>query len=267
MEARLQAHHAVQLVAAIGRGLVTARPDDGHTSLEWLDATECLAGALVQGPRPWRAALRVDGLRLEVHADDGKTVAFDLIGRTKKQARDWLRAEAGRLGAEVARIDPATAPYTIPEHPVGAGQRFAPPPEALAELARWIADGNLLLRGLAATWAGAAPVRLWPHHFDVGSVLPLEQRAGEAAPSIGVGLSPGDEGSAEPYFYVTPWPAPSPDALPALPAGGRWHREGWVGAMLVGGELVKGGEEQERRAREFLYRTASAVRHGGGGRS
>lgn len=135
-------------------------------------------------------------------------------------------------------------------------------PGSSARLARWFADGDAQLRPLAASWPGAAPVRVWPHHFDIGSVLPLGDGHGEDAPSIGAGLSPGDDGIPEPYLYVTPWPAPPADALPSLPAGGRWHREGWTGAVLTGGEIVAAGEgtAQAEAARAFLAGMVEALR-------
>jgi hypothetical protein len=102
---------------------------------------------------------------------------------------------------------------------------------------------------------------MWPHHFDVGVVLPLAKGEGGDALSIGAGLSPGDEGIHEPYFCVTPWPPPPAESLPDLPAGGRWHREGWIGAALLGSEgVVAGdGEAQAARARAFLARTVEAL--------
>jgi hypothetical protein len=86
---------------------------------------------------------------------------------------------------------------------------------------------------------------------------------GDEAPSLGLGLSPGDEGIPEPYFYVTPWPPPGPgEPLPDLPAPGRWHREGWTGAVLTGTEVVAAGDggAQAARASAFLAEAVSALR-------
>jgi hypothetical protein len=205
--ARLLLHHAAQLVAAVGRCLVAPRPDDGHTSLEWRAEARALAGQEVPGPRPWRAALRPDGLALAVLARDAEVGRLPLSGRTRAEAFAWIVDRAGALGA---------------------------------------------------------PVRVWPHHVDVGSVLPLGGGHGEGAASIGVGLSPGDEAIAEPYFYVTPWPPPPADSLPELPAGGRWRREGWTGAVLTGSEIVAagGGAAQAAEASTFLDGTVEALRAG-----
>ena len=216
----------------------------------------------MSGPRPWRAALRPEDLSLAVFAGGTEVDRLALEGRTRAAAFAWLATAARNLGGPAASPSPA-APYVIPGHEVETGVPFAGPPDgSLAELTRWFADGDALLRSVAAEWPGAAPVRLWPHHFDVGSVLPLEGGLGHEDPSIGVGLSPGDDGIAEPYLYVTPWPPPPAESLPALPAGGRWHLEGWTGAVLTGSEIVAAGgaDAQAALAAGFLRGAVEALR-------
>jgi hypothetical protein len=233
-EARLLLHHAAQLVAAVGRSLIPPHPDDGHTSLEWRARPRGFLGQEVPGTRPWRAALRPEELSISLIVGGEEVGLLPLAGRTQAEAFEWLVGRARGLGGSAERFSLAP-PYALPTHAVGAGAAFAAPgDDSLVELARWFGDGDALLRAVAEGWAGSAPVRVWPHHFDLGSVLPLGHAPGEEAPSIGVGLSPGDEGIAEPYLYVTPWPPPPAASLPELPAGGRWHREGWIGAVLTG---------------------------------
>jgi hypothetical protein len=259
---RIVLHHATQLVAAVGRSLITARADDGHTSLEWAQATRGLAGQTVQGPRPWRAALRVADLTLTVQAE-APVSELSLAGVTPEAAFEWLRGVARELGApaQSLRLD---APYTIPAYPGGPGAPFPRAGEASrSELAHWLANADDLLRGVAGSWPGAAPVRIWPHHFDVGSVLPRGTGGGEHdAPAIGIGLSPGDEGIPEPYLYVTPWPPPPAHSLPPLPAGGRWHTTGWTGALLTASEIVGAGgaAAQAALASRFLAGALEALR-------
>jgi hypothetical protein len=257
-EARLQLHHAVQLVAAVGRSLVPARGDDGHTSLEWRAKPRGFMGQEAPGARPWSAALSIDDLSLLVLAEEAEAGRLALRDRTKGEAFAWLVNQAHYLGASAEKLS-LDAPYTVPQDAVGAV--FTPPGDgSVAELGRWFGNAHTLLRGEAEGWAGAAPVRVWPHHFDIGSVLPFGPTGGEGAPSIVIGLSPGDETIPEPYFYVTPWPVPA--TLPDLPAGGHWHREGWTGAVLTGSEVVAagGGQAQGAAASAFLTRTDEALR-------
>ncbi len=261
-ESRLVLHYAAQLVAAVGRSLVPAVPDDGHTSLEWHRPSRSFVGREVPGDRPWRAALHAADLSIAVLTAGDEFGRLALAGHTMTEALAWILAQARELGAPADRLT-QDAPYTLPPHALAARSAFAVPADgSLAELGDWFTNGDALLRGVAEGWAGSAPVRVWPHHFDVGSVLPLGRALGENAASIGVGLSPGDEGIGEPYLYVTPWPAPDP--LPPLPAGGRWHRDGWTGAVLKGSEIVAAGAgpAQAAAAGLFLGGTVELLRSG-----
>ena len=262
--ARLLLHHAAQLVAAVGRSLVPARPDDGHTSLEWTPSPRGLASQEVAGTRPWRALLCLEEpAALVALVGRAEVDRLALEGRTRREAFQWLDERARSLGAPASRLS-LEAPYVLPAHPYGAADRFTSPGRgAVAELARWLADGDAVLRSVAAGWPRSAPVRVWPHHFDVGSVLPFGGGPTEDAPSVGIGLSPGDERIPEPYFYVTPWPTPSPsEELPTLPSGGRWHREGWTGAILSGSDVVAKGDgaAQAAAAKTFLTGAVQVLR-------
>jgi hypothetical protein len=63
----------------------------------------------------------------------------------------------------------------------------------------------------------------------VGAILTLD---GER--SIGLGFTPGDDWYDEPYWYVSPYPAPAADtARPALAGGAHWHDRGWFSAVLT----------------------------------
>jgi hypothetical protein len=257
-EARLVLHHASQIVASVGRSLVPPRPDDGHTSLAWDGVHRGLVGPEVAGERAWRAGLVPDDLSLVLIVERDLAHRRELGGLTKGAARAWLEEKALELAAPGARLG-FEAPYAMPAHPVDAGERFALPGDgSLAEVARWFADAEGLLCEMVAPWPGAAPVRVWPHHFDVGSVLPLGTGGSDEARSIGVGLSPGDDGIPEPYFYVTPWPPPEAgESLPDLAAPGRWHREGWTGAVLTGADVVAAGDAEAQAARSSAFLTGA----------
>ena len=81
-------------------------------------------------------------------------------------------------------------------------------------------------------------MRCWPHHFDIATLLAAGGEGGEAR-TIGFGMSPGDGSYGQPYFYVSPWPYPEPQRLRPLTQGGRWHTEGWLGAVLTGEDVVR----------------------------
>ena len=85
-----------------------------------------------------------------------------------------------------------------------------------------------------------SPIQIWPHHFDLGMLwLPGAKVAGQdpeneeySDKSMNLGFTFGDEGIPEPYFYITAYPLP--EAFPglSLPAGTKWHTQGFSGAVL-----------------------------------
>ena len=183
-----------------------------------------------------------------------------LDGMTLEDAFGWLESElAALLGRPVALDRPAEPPPLPP----GNGDRFATADaEAFRAFAAWFADGHRLLAAVAARHPGAAPVRCWPHHFDIATLLPLDAGGDpDTARSIGAGLQPGDGARPEPYLYVTPWPYPDPARLPPLAVGG-WHTAGWVGAVLEAEVLLAAGAAtaQARLAERFLDGAIAACR-------
>ena len=72
----------------------------------------------------------------------------------------------------------------------------------------------------------------------------LDAGGGEDGRSVNVGLSPGDGAYREPYWYVTPWPAPARKARPTLPVG-HWHTEGFTAAVLPASRIDAGRLDTE----------------------
>ena len=200
----------------MGRALIPMVPDDSHASLEWSTAGRLLVGGMT--PRKLRLGLRLTDLTLVVvDAAGSPQHELPLAGETLNQALAW----ANRMLGGAAPGSPA---LQMPDHVVGHGGAFrGRDREALAELARWYASADALLRSFVSSRPHAneraSPVRCWPHHFDIATLVSVQGGPPDQARTIGVGLSPGDSSYAEPYFYVTPWPAPDSATLPELPAG------------------------------------------------
>jgi hypothetical protein len=261
-DARGQLHHAAQVANAAAISLLPPAPDDSHTSFAWSAALGALVAREIPAPRPFRVALQVEALALTVlDLDDAPLARFPLDGHGRDDAVAWLQAWTTRAGGDGARVTmrrhfeiPGTAPDASHPWRLGDGAAFR-------ELAAWYGNADALLRAFAASEPGAGPVRCWPHHFDIATLVDEGADAGGAKHTTGVGLSPGDDSYAEPYLYVGPYPYPRADALPAL-AAGHWHREGWVGAVLTGSEIVAASapDAQARLATTFVSDAVAAVR-------
>lgn len=232
MDSLLELHHAAQLPAAAS-ALMKPKADYSHTTLAFEDG--CLVSQPVSDAR--RVGIHIQSLQLRLGTMAAPTQTLDLPGRTKSDALTWLRSE---LGDEVSLL--------THELPARADKAF----EAGAESAEaWFSLGTSLLTEAASVFGGS-PVRLWPHHFDMATLVSLDEESSEEARSINIGLSLGDGSYAEPYWYVTPWPTPG--ELPAL-SEGRWHSEGFVAAVLPASEH---GGDVEGEARAFIRSAVEA---------
>jgi len=251
-DARLQLHWMAQAASAVGKRLLPHQPDYGEQSFQWSAGLRAFVQAPVEAARPFRAGLRPSPPALLL-AGDGDEILRELPleDRTLEDAFVWMSEQIEELlGRPLAQ--PLERPGELPRHSVSEANAFA-------EIARYFANADRLLRQVRDENPGASPVRCWPHHFDIATLITLDAAAdAESARSIGVGLSLGDERFSEPYFYVLPWPAPKGD-LSELAGGGWWHTEGWTGAVLEASRFT-GAPNQARQVEDFLSSAVVACR-------
>ncbi len=264
VEARLQLHWAVQPVMAFADCALERLPDDSQANLGWRDGIEAMVGR--QRPDGLSAGLRIPDMTLMVFDREGAPAEdFSLEGQTIDSAISWLEeVVAARTGGPIERPI-RIRDYDMPEHPVATGAVFAVDnPPVFAELARWFANGNRAIQRLTSRGEAWTEVRCWPHHFDLGTLISLDS-SGDASSgrSIGVGLSPGDNWYPEPYFYVNPYGLADPPADgPALESGGRWHTDGWFGAVLTATSILgEPDDTQESAVSSFLRGAVDAARN------
>ena len=255
VEARNQLHHAAQVVASAGISFLASTPDDSHPNFGWQESLGTLLGRFIPSANA-HFGLRVADLSLLRVAESGKVLeAFALDGQGLDDAYAWLAEASSRGGAELSSSGLVRAAYEIPMHAVANGTNFSfSSKEAFSELARWFANGDSVLTEMTTRMPNRSDVRCWPHHFDLGSLaIVAREPDGRLAKSIGLGLSPGDAGYAEPYWYVSPWPYPDPTTLPDLARGGHWHTEGYTSAVLTASDLLRDSSgSQSDRLEAFL---------------
>lgn len=260
--ARLQAHYAIQWLARIARAYIPPQPDDGHTSLLW----DRKLDAFVTQPLKTRIYLsvRIPDLVLTLHDLSSSLEIISLAGHSDLEIREWLGKELSARGFDADALD-APLPYELPAHAIAEGAKYdmAPPQEdALAQLAAWFADAELLLselrRRMCERGLAASPVRCWPHHFDIAALTTLPARDTDVISSIGLGLSPGDVYYEGPYFYVSVSPDPNPALLPKFTGVGHWHTYEFTAAVLTWDNVLS-SKEQKAVARDFLHGAVAAA--------
>jgi hypothetical protein len=226
--------------------------------MEWLGDRRLLAGqVVVAGERSFRVAIDPSDLTLLLlELDDDEIEQLSLNGRTLEQGYDWLSSMILPLIEEDdVELDRPT--FELPQHPVATGECFSIDDSAsFVEVGRWFANVDLVLRGVQEETPTASPVRCWPHHLDIATLIEVDR---DAKKTIGVGMTPGDGNYPEPYWYVTPWPYPAADNLPPLETGA-WHTDGWIGAVLTGSVVVAAGDARAQHDLSTSF-VNSAIRH------
>jgi hypothetical protein len=241
-EARLQAHYAAQWLARAARAYAPEQPQDAHTNLGWDNQLGGLVTHVLKNGE--RIGLQIEGLTLAIMNRYGarSTRAFVLSGHTDAEARAWLGGEMSRDGLDATALD-APSPYEIPSHAIAKGARYLTRGlgETLAQLSHWYANADAMLslmrQDMIARKLAPPPVRCWPHHFDLDTLLTFG--AGKGARTMRVGFSPGDNYYNQPYFYVSLWPPPDVTTLPRLPAIAHWHTTDFTGAIVPALKIVR----------------------------
>ena len=235
LEARLQAHYAAQWLARYGRSYLPPQSDDSHTSMLWNPSAR-----LFLSPSSGTGTLALDIPTLTLFWLDPKGTlgtGFSLDGKTDAEAEAMLRAMLGELGLNPQRLKPEL-PYDLPDHAIatgagsGAAYDVTGNAKGLLALSTLFHQGAEILTGVQGREEGASAVRCWPHHFDIATLIALDdEKDPEAAKTIGVGLSPGDDTYPEPYYYIAPWPYPDPVKLKKNEIY-HWHTVGFTAAII-----------------------------------
>jgi|SoiMethySBSTD1v2_1073268.scaffolds.fasta_scaffold123139_2 hypothetical protein len=237
-QGRLAAHYAVQWLARAARAYIEPKVDDSHTNLGW----DRRLGGVATHPLPdgSRLALRIADLTLLLLGPlDGE---LPLKNRSDADIRAWLGPRLSTKGLDPLALD-KPLPYDMPASALGSGGRYLLDhlESALGELSGWYDNASRALddvrQQLVARGLRAPPVRCWPHHFDLDTLIYFGPPNAANTRTMGVGFSPGDEYYDEPYFYASVYPAPLVATLPALPVG-HWHSHDFTAAIATASSIL-----------------------------
>jgi hypothetical protein len=259
--ARQMAHQAVQFIASAAISYLPKKQDDSHTNCEWSRNLKALVGNLLGGENNIRLGLNISKMQLLLLKENWNIIEkFELANKNKTDVMDWLRENLENFNLDFNSYS-LKRHYKIPDNSVLQGGQFVIENSlAFSELSDYFTNADLILREYIHELNNATPLRCWPHHFDIATLLNLGK---QELQSIGIGLSPGDPGNPEPYFYVTMWPYPDAEKVkfPDL-AAGVWNFKVWTGAALLASEILKLEDEKEQceQVVSFIYSATEAIK-------
>jgi hypothetical protein len=180
---------------------------------------------------------------------------LSLNGKTKNQVFEELKQSLETLGIDVSKLTKELH-YEIPLHDLDNGSTFIiTDTESFRENTLYRHNSEIIITNIAADYSNASSVRIWPHHFDTGSYIPLEFNAkNEVSKSFGIGWAIPDSMVNEPYYYLSFWSENSIEDFDKLPSpdAGEWIRTGWKGGVLRLSDIIK---EKSSKSQYELVKT------------
>jgi len=219
---------------------------------------------LPKHPRDWQHGLEVTMRGLS-------TQAFTVAGAEMRAVLDLVRNKV-RIGSDKWPLQDYDGPELFKEVQVwlqskgvdveleepkfanGNRQFDAPQATAYAEALWWVEAQFRDLKSKLGEGV-TSPILLYPHHFDLSLVwFPHDDKR-----QLGLGFSTGDETIAEPYLYLTAYPAPTSFMDIELPEGAHWQKDGFSGAILPYA-MLQASDQPEELLDQFAGQTFKKAR-------
>jgi hypothetical protein len=255
-DALQQQHYAAQFIALVGHHLIEQKPDDSNTNMQYLSEKEMLVGNELSNGL--RIGLQLNILELCLLDNEFNQIKnISLNGKSWKQVFDKFKLTLSESNVDVSSLSDELH-YEIPSHALANGASFTiEDGKYFKENAFQFHNSNTVLESVIADYKDAATVRVWPHHFDTGTLIPLSYNtSGELTRSIGLGKAIPDSMVDEPYYYQSFWSADSTENINDLSPLeiGEWKTPGWNGAVLRHSEILKNNsaESQNEMVKDFF---------------
>jgi hypothetical protein len=165
-----------------------------------------------------------------------------LYGQTETEAFGLLKSTLAARDIETGRLS-TKLHYELPGHPLYARDSFIRNPGALIrETINMRHNAEIVLNAVVSDFINPEPLRVWPHHFDTGTLIKIQENAeGSMSKSVGLGWAIPDSTVPEPYYYLNYWSEDEVKDFGFLPEHpyGDWVEEGWKGAVLKHSDILR----------------------------
>lgn len=233
-------HQAAQYIAAAGKSFLDQLPDDSHTNMRWDPNASALVGRPLDEAKEISLALNYASYSLEFVDTHVDVLASLYLGGSRHDAiLFWIQEQADVLG--IAGDFDFDLHYELPYPAMEMDMVF---PEEdnneLELLSEILTHAQNAMQTVLDPIAAAQEIRVWPHHFDLASMIITGVEGNMITSSIGLGLAVPDPMVDDFYLYTSAWKRDgiSLDNMPTLSMG-TWKSPDWNGAVLPATELTE----------------------------
>ena len=253
-----QIHHAAQFIALMGHSYLPKEADDSHTNIEWVNHIGGLIGHEIHFEEQIiRVGLVYHPFELHIYDQNMDSIDYiNLEGSTIDEGMEWLKTQVINLGGQTDQLQ-AIQHYDLPEHELHKGGKFYfSNPVYILEIIKYRSNADYLLKLLVDSFDDATDVRIWPHHFDSGSlIITAKDDQDQVLSYIGIGLAIADQLIDEYYYYVSFSSKESEIDFSSLPPlqYGRWGSPDFPGAILEMSSLLQFQKAEEQMEASLLF--------------
>jgi hypothetical protein len=240
-------HLLSQTIAKANCTYVPSKEDDSHTNLYFDAENSRIEGRWINnGTENLMLTLNLDTLQFAWLNEAKECIkSVTTIGRTVEEIENEVAVELAAL-----KLNPTgftdDLHFEITKYPFAKMQFAAISQADLSEWKSYRHLANELCTKVLENIQLESEIRIWPHHFDTGIYVKLQNKIG-----LGFGLAMEDSMAGASYFYMSGYPEQGSldfDNLPEL-ISGRWETgEYWQGAILPLTILKNGIYEENKRA-------------------
>ncbi|WP_136466418.1 hypothetical protein [Flagellimonas onchidii] len=227
MDTLAQVHLASQYLATAGKSFLEPKSDDSHTNVGFFTEDNTL--------RTWHfgetgayLAFQYDDFSLKWVSKE-KSETFTLKGKSHTEIVEWI----SKMASESQLVKPYSydlhydLPYTIDKD-----FKFGlPETDELQGLVHLRTISQNALKAFLQKENLESDIRIWPHHFDTGAFIVLNNGSGK---SIGMGLAIPDAMVNEHYFYISGYHGHDGIDTSSFEnlTQGEWKNDGFKGGVL-----------------------------------
>ena len=237
-----QLHQVVQLISTLGKHYAPHCKDDSHTNMGWDIDQEWMIGIPLTEALNTQLAIHPVSMRLVFLQADQIIAETSFLHKTQQECLEWIIGVFQNQGISVQGLT-IDIHYDLPDHPVANGGIYEMLPlRGYQGFSKLKTIGKMALTIVMDQFPEASSACIWPHHFDLGTYIPLVQSTtGEISKSITVGMAIADQYSSSPYLYLNPWTANNEyhsQPLPQISGPAFWHQKDFISAFLKVEDLL-----------------------------
>jgi hypothetical protein len=241
-------HQAAQYLAAAGISFLDKKPDDSHTNLAW-NSQENRMETHVFGNLD-ALALNLKNITLEWLKNGSAISKIDLQSKSHSEIVQWISQQAETNN--IAKPYSYSFHYELPYNALTDDYISSFSSENLESISNELNKAQQAFEQFLDSQKLESPIRIWPHHFDLGIYSKLEADN----TFMGAGLAIPDSLVNDFYFYASAYK--NGQAIETKNFGkmtnGEW-RSDWNGATLASSNI------EVNNALVFLNEAKSKFNH------